>query len=206
MSGFDVIMYDDIQNYEYLNEDPENFVILMKGGLNVELHNLNSMRLQHRYVSERSQVQRYNEWYSCRKNDHRLGPNNVNHDDVYVKVGNSLTFIQKPDWIYEGPVPESRMFELRPTDRKVTAMVSRQILDGGSLVSGDHCNHINPVRIYELIPISENEIKLPKDDKYETILSLKKKDNKLGDRPILGRIMDFMGDNTLSDGTHLRTN
>ena len=205
LSGFDVIMYDDIQNYEYLNEDPENFVILMKGGLNVELHNLNSMRLQHRYVSERTQVQRYNEWYSCRKNDLRLGPNNVNHDDVYVKVGNSLMFIQKPDWIYEGPVPEPRMFELRPTDRKVTAMVSRQILDGGNLMSGDHCNHINPVRIYELIPISENEIKLPKDDRYETILSLKKKDKQLEERPILGRIMDFMGENTLSDGTHLRT-
>ena len=62
------------------------------------------------------------------------------------------TYVVKPDWIYNGPVPEPRIFHLQKVGEKI-AMVSNTILDySDRLESGDHCNNTETVPVYKLVP------------------------------------------------------
>ena len=83
-------------------------------------------------------------------------------DVEYVKVGLSNTFIVKPDWFYDGPVPEPRMFKLVSIGKK-KPLLSKRIAKnyGTNVVSDIHCDPLDEKEIYQLEPVL-NKASTPK--------------------------------------------
>ena len=102
----------------------------------------------------------YNVWYACE--DANMNPLNIKNKDEYVKLplADYNVFVEKPDFIF-GETKDfnngSRIYELSES-AKINAFVSKSIYlfckngvnCGHHVVSGDHCNHLEPVMTYTL--------------------------------------------------------
>uniref|UniRef100_A0A6C0HPG0 BspA family leucine-rich repeat surface protein n=1 Tax=viral metagenome TaxID=1070528 RepID=A0A6C0HPG0_9ZZZZ len=73
----------------------------------------------------------------------------------YVKI--DTYFVEKPDWFWNGPVPEPRKFKLVKIEGGEKYLVSRSIaLYGHNAISGVHCDKSDKYYIYKLAPIVDN--------------------------------------------------
>jgi len=73
----------------------------------------------------------------------------------YVKI--DAYFVEKPDWFWNGPVPEPRKFKLVKLEGGEKYLVSRSIaLYGHNAISGVHCDKSDKHYIYKLAPSVDN--------------------------------------------------
>ena len=148
----DYIMFDDENIKAYLADDKQNFVLVLNDQ-NIECQNLVNLKTQHKYRSRRGGEEKHKIWYECLLANNTFGPYNVKRQNKFVKMGSDNKVVKKPSWYPNGNPSGSRVYEL-VKDKKVKALVSSNILDGDSLISGDHCNHRVPVQTYKLKEIN----------------------------------------------------
>ena len=151
-------LYDkNIDNY--LAKDPGNFIL--KVGKNKECESLENLKLQ--YFS--AELNDYEGYYECSQtvmdSQKQTGRTQTAFREgdyyselEYVKVGSYNNFIVKPDWFYDGPVPEPRIFQLVSTGNK-KRLISKRIAKhyGTNVVSDVHCDPLDTFDIYELKPV-----------------------------------------------------
>lgn len=113
-----------------------------------------------------------NEFYICKKKldedthlDRSKLKQNINlSDDTYIKIQPNLLLIKTPKWLINGTFPNllhdirQRIFNIFPTGTKANALVSLAMLFSTTpssevSFSGDHCNHKEPVSIYNFEPL-----------------------------------------------------
>lgn len=113
-----------------------------------------------------------NEFYICKKKldedthlDRSKLKQNINlSDDTYIKLLPNLLLIKTPKWLINGKFPNllhdirQRIFNIFPTGTKANALVSLAMLFSTTpssevSFSGDHCNHKEPVSIYNFEPL-----------------------------------------------------
>jgi len=144
---------------KYLAKDPGNFIL--KKGETKECESLKNLKLQY-FSEEFDEMEGYYECSSeliAKQNEQdftmiSFGPGDFYPEIEYVKVGSYNDFIIKPDWFYEGPVPEPRIFKLVATgDRK--RLISKRIATnpGTNVVSDVHCDPLDTFNIYRLEPV-----------------------------------------------------
>ena len=112
------------------------------------------------------------EFYICKKKldedthlDRSKLKQNINlSDDTYIKLLPNLLLIKTPKWLINGKFPNllhdirQRIFTIFPTGTKANALVSLAMLFSTTpssevSFSGDHCNHKEPVSIYNFEPL-----------------------------------------------------
>jgi len=157
----DLLMYTDVDLREYLEEDPNNFVIKIENkyiGQNID--NLRT-EYKHDIVAPyliRKGSKKYKEFFECKNADMKYleESGNVIFDKTYIKMSvPGGTFIEKPNWLWNGPLPAgSRVFKL-VDGPKINAAVSNEIYHAhfnqiGNLTGMDHCNHLSPVKTYKI--------------------------------------------------------
>ena len=159
----DPIMLTENSVNNYLNQDPNNFVINLNeagqgpaGNNNLSCANLNDLRLFHRYtvnIGNNLEMQiRYNVWYACHLNNSDISEDNIDMNNEYIKVFTTfgLFLCEVPNWYPNGPLPQNRLISLVPTDIVLNSIVSRRALDTGNLVNADRCQ-TGPQRIYRFV-------------------------------------------------------
>jgi Leucine-rich repeat (LRR) protein len=144
---------------KYLAKDPGNFIL--KVGKNKECESLENLKLQ--YFS--AELNDYEGYYECSQKvidkQTQTGRTEIAFREgdyypevEYVKVGSYNNFIVKPDWFYEGPAPEPRIFQLVSSGVK-KRLISKRIAThhGVNVVSDIHCDPLDTFDIYELKPV-----------------------------------------------------
>jgi hypothetical protein len=94
-------------------------------------------------------------------------------DVEYIRLGNATAFyVVKPDWLWTGPVPEPRKFELVKIGDEEKYFVSKSLAKGyeQDVISGVHCDLHDKGYIYKLVPINAGGKRIKKKRK-----TLKKK-------------------------------
>lgn len=94
-------------------------------------------------------------------------------DDTYIKLIPNMELIKMPSWIRNKKFPnfpddslDYRIFNLVKSDKKAAALVSAAMLYSTTpssevSVSGDHCNQLKPVDIYNFEPIKKHPVDTP---------------------------------------------
>jgi uncharacterized protein YjbI with pentapeptide repeats len=158
---FDYIYGDDKNILKYLQKNPLNLVIKKTNG-EFECESLSSLRKQ--YKNERSGKYKYYGYYECSKElmdkvketgttPMDFGINDYDSTKEYVKIGSALSYIEKPDWIYDGPPAEPRIYELVSTGEKKYLVEKSLTKSGANVVSGIHCDLNDYFEIFKLVPI-----------------------------------------------------
>jgi len=158
---FDYIFNEDKKIVKYLQKNPLNIVIKKING-EFECESLNSLRKQ--YKNERSGKYKYYGYYECSKElmdkvketgttPMAFGINDYDSTKEYVKIGSSLSYIEKPEWMYAGPPEEPRIFQLVPTGVKKYLVEKSLTKKRADLLSGVHCDTTDYFEIYKLVPI-----------------------------------------------------
>jgi len=153
----------DINIIEYLDKHPnDNFII--EYNTKRECQSLSDLKKQF------SEDDPYGIYYECsatlleKMKDPNFQPWGYGIDDYYTeteyaKVGSTNFFIIKPDWMFDGPVPEPRYFNLVNTGERKT-LVNKSISMGiADIVSGIHCEPQDTFDIYRLEPIIDTLLK-----------------------------------------------
>jgi hypothetical protein len=83
-----------------------------------------------------------------------FGINDYDSRKEYVKIGSTQSYIEKPEWMYKGPPPEPRIFELVSTGNKKYLVEKSLTKLGANVVSGVHCASLDYYEIYKLVPIN----------------------------------------------------
>jgi hypothetical protein len=143
---------------KYLTKDPGNFILVFNE--KKECESLKNLRKQ--YFSK--ELNDYEGYYECAQNvmnnqkqtgftQTAFRKGDYYPDVEYVKVGSANHYIVKPDWFYDGPVPEPRMFHLASIGKK-KPLLSKRIAKnyGTNVVSDVHCDPLDMFEIYELKP------------------------------------------------------
>ena len=105
-------------------------------------------------------------FFSCDNNQKYIGPGHVDsfeayeNNRAYVKLWPNLSVVQEPDWWHDA-IPDGKVFRL---EEYITfpALVSKDVMDGGTMVSADHCNHTSPVKTYFLVPEESKVVRVSK--------------------------------------------
>jgi surface protein len=82
---------------------------------------------------------------------------------IKVMISGSPTMVIKPYWYFHGVVPGTNFFQLVDTNVPVfkfmtTVLASQNLPSDFSAVGSDHCNQTSPVGVYQLEPISLEEL------------------------------------------------
>lgn len=159
---FDMIMADDIVISEYLAESPGNFVLAIdtSDGVKYECASLEGLKQQWGVTMDDIPPDRlrYQEFFECERADHM---ELIEHGRQFVKMGSNNLLVLRPSWLWDGPVPEPRIFRLVPTG-EVTYFMSSNVYpepldEENGYVSSDHCNQTGPSRVYFLDPLDMTE-------------------------------------------------
>ena len=103
-----------------------------------------------------------------------FGPEDYYIETEYVKVGIAANFyIIKPEWMFNGPVPEPGQFKVVKTGKKKRLVNKSFTRPGANVVSGIHCDPRDEFPIYKLEPILDEPI----FDKPMSLGGLRKKRN-----------------------------
>jgi len=157
--AFNTILYDEEDIFNYLRENDRNFILHIPDSNNYEAWNVDDI-IRLNIIERHDDI---NVFYECREANHSLTRENIIRDEEYIKLGASNYVVEVPEWIYDDLwghriIPEPRIFKLREY-KIVNGLVSKNILNyGGSFVSGDHCNQLQPIQTYQLELVSEEEL------------------------------------------------
>ena len=171
----------DIESKNWLKKSG-NFIVQVpdietksssSGIILTESENYHCLSLE--YLKQVSKIERkedkYETFHECSKDVMAkvLAPNGITplgfgYDDdkkdynicvSYVKI--DTYFVEKPDWFWNGPVPEPRKFKLVKIEGGEKYLVSRSIaLYGHNAISGVHCDKSDKYYVYKLAPIVDN--------------------------------------------------
>ena len=147
----------DIKSTDFLKK-PNNFLFQLPGNSeNYECASLTDMKktavLRNRH---------YNGYYECSNQIMNkvfetgqtplyFGPGDYNENVEYVQFGTaSKYYVEKPDWLWNGPVPEPRKFKLVQVGTKQKYFVSKSVIEEGNVVSDTHCDLGDNGFIYRL--------------------------------------------------------
>jgi surface protein len=169
-----------ISSAEYL-KTPNQFIFKLPNSNNYECASLNDLKHSAR-IEGRQNV--YNGFYECSQRimdkvrNSGAVPLSFRPDDYiesveYIRLGNATAFyVVKPDWLWTGPVPEPRKFELVKIGDEEKYFVSKSIAKGyeRDVISGVHCDLHDKGYIYKLVPINAGGKRIKKKRK-----TLKKK-------------------------------
>jgi len=183
---FDYIYGDEKNISKYLQKNPSNLVIKKTNG-EFECESLNSLRKQ--YKNEGKGKYKYYGYYECSKDlmdkVKRTGvtPMDFGVDDYdatkeYVKIGSALTYIEKPEWMYAGPPPEPRIFELVSTGLKKYLVEKSLTKKEANLLSGVHCDIDDNFEIFTLVPVDLAGSMAGGKHKTHSLKRTKKRNNK----------------------------
>jgi hypothetical protein len=170
---FDSIEITNNKIQAYLAKNPNNFV-LHTGPDNYECWSMDYLRNMWELPGEEGNYPPrpaklpnpyYKMFYKCNHNSQGYI---VDKNDVFVKLSNLSTTVEKPPWIFDGTPPEPRVFRLVPTGRQEVLMannveddwIENVDYDGvhpGGLTGQDHCMG-DPDPIYRLEPIESSPI------------------------------------------------
>ena len=144
---------------KYLAKNAGNFILVV--GDNKECESLTNLKKQ--YYSE--ELRGMEGYYECSQSvidwQNRAGhtkiafnPEDYITDIEYVKVGSYNQYIVKPDWFYDGPAPDPRVFKLVSTGQR-KRLISKRIATryGTNVVSDVHCDPLDTFEIYTLKPV-----------------------------------------------------
>jgi hypothetical protein len=118
----DIVMFDEFGIKNYLRKNPKNFVIgLVKpsGEIVYECQNLGNFKLLNKMDSNPRDRSRYTQFHECKDETPErfqgsytewLMPNGR----IFVKMHSYKVMVLKPDWLWDGPIPEPRVFILEP--------------------------------------------------------------------------------------------
>jgi hypothetical protein len=159
---FDMIMADDNVISEYLAESPDNFVLAIdtSDGVKYECASLQGLKQQWGVDMDDLPPDRlrYQEFFECEGAHHM---ELIEHGRQFVKMGSNNLLVLRPSWLWDGPVPEPRIFRLVPTG-EVTYFMSSHVYpepldEEDGYVSSDHCNQTGPSRVFFLDPLDMTE-------------------------------------------------
>ena len=147
----------------YLQKNPFNFVIKKING-EFECESLTNLRKTYINDNEyyRNGKYKYSSYYECSKELMKtVLATCVTHTEFtetdydstkeYVKIGSTLSFIEKPEWMYAGPPAEPRIYKLVSTGKKYL-IEKRLTKPGANMVSGIHCDRQDHFEIFKLEP------------------------------------------------------
>jgi hypothetical protein len=196
---------------KYLAKDPGNFILIV--GDNKECESLVNLKRQY-YSDELRDMEGY---YECsqsvidwqnqpgRHTKIVFNPEDYITDVEYVKVGSYNQYIIKPDWFYDGPAPEPRMFKLVSTGER-KRLISKRIatLYGTNVVSDVHCDPKDTFEIFRLEPVFSKKSIRRKSTKRKSTKRLKTR-NTIKSRNTLnhrtkGRILTAADETTVAGG------
>jgi hypothetical protein len=161
----DVVMLDEFGIKEYLREDSQNFVIGLakpSGEIMYECQNLRNLKLQKRMDSNPRDRPPYTEFLECKDE----APARVQADygkwlmpggRRFVKMYSFGLMVLKPAWLWNGPVPEPRIFILEQAGdvyKFVTSEAAPAPNSEFRAVGKDHCNQTGRVSVYRLVPVT----------------------------------------------------
>jgi fluoroquinolone resistance protein len=165
---WDAIMMDSEQISNFLAEDPNNFVIGVKkpnGEIDYECQRLSDY--QHDLIDPPQTDGRlpYKVFHECRdESPEHWDANNYGikwylpGGRTFVKMHSSKFIVLKPDWLFDGPVPEPRAFvlerEARDVRKFVTSELVPNIIPNFNTLGADHCNQKTPQAVYRLEPVT----------------------------------------------------
>ena len=151
---------------KYLAKNPGNFILVV--GDNKECESLVNLKRQY-YSEELRDVEGY---YECSQSvidrqiqqgytELKFKSEDYITDIEYVKVGSYNQYIVKPDWFYDGPAPDPRVFKLVSTGER-KRLISKRIAThanrfatryGTDVVSDVHCDPKDTFEIFRLEPV-----------------------------------------------------
>ena len=162
METYDPIMFESQNVPYYLEQDPQNFIIILPGNPPMfENTSIDSIYKQH-YLKEFNQLKTF---YACRQADQSLAPENILKNKKFIILTSYNFIVELPIWLEntELPIPQPKLFEL-VQGPMIPGMVESSLIDyppdgneGERLVSADHCNQLNPLPTYTLVPYSLEE-------------------------------------------------
>jgi hypothetical protein len=191
---------------KYLAKKPGNFILVV--GDNKECESLENLKQQY-YSQELRDMEGY---YECsqfvidwqNKAGHTklaFNPEDYITDIEYVKVGSYNQYIVKPDWFYDGPAPDPRVFKLVSTGER-KRLISKRIAKryGTNVVSDVHCDPKDTFEIFRLEPVfpkkKSTKRKTPKKSKSTKRKTPQKTKRKVFHHRTRGRAL------TAADNTH----
>ena len=171
LSCYDIITNDHVDYRKYLSKNPKNFIIFNTQNGDKMCDSVNyRIRLANTNDDNIADV-----FYECSdtlmdkvKRTHTtplaFGKNDYHNKTEYIKIGSYGTFIVKPDWLFYGIPPEPKIFKLVSTGTK-KYLLSRYIAEGFgpegrgvNVVSGTHCDLNDYFEIFNLVPVTKEEI------------------------------------------------
>jgi len=159
---FDAYMLSDEDIQQYLSESPNNFVlrtVLPGGGSKYECQSLDTLKTMNQIEGpipddDERVDSPYKIFYECNAS----GSGNI-AGRKFVKLGSELNMVIKPDWFWDGPIPEPRIFTLQRETEDVFRFIVSTIFPTRlpayfytGAVSADHCNQVSPVAVFRLVP------------------------------------------------------
>ena len=123
MEAFEPEAVEYVKIRDWLKKDPNNFVISPGLDTSWEAHSIPRIQTTALLQGEVDNMPPkpaglpdpyYKMFYKCKNG--RIEKNaDGSPTQVYVKISFFSTIIEKPDWVFDGPPPEPRVFELVPT-------------------------------------------------------------------------------------------
>jgi len=160
---WDIIMQNSEQITDFLAEDPENFVIGVKkpnGEIEYECQRLSDYQrdLIEPRPTDRSPYKMFHECTDDAPERLQFDYNKWFLQDgrTFVKMHSSRFIVVKPDWLFDGPVPEPRAFILEREPRDVRKYMTSElvptIISTFNSYGADHCNQKTSQGVYRLDP------------------------------------------------------
>jgi uncharacterized protein YjbI with pentapeptide repeats len=159
----------DVKITDYLT-NPNHFLIQLPGSSsNYECGSLNDMKRSASLKEEFNLRENdYKGYYECSgelmEKTRRtgitplaFGPGDFNDAVEYIQFGTaSKYYVRKPEWLWDGPIPEPKKFKLIQDSPDLKYFVSKSIVKyNGNVVSDTHCDFGDNGYVYRLEPILE---------------------------------------------------
>jgi uncharacterized protein YjbI with pentapeptide repeats len=170
----------DVKNTDYLT-NPNHFLIQLPGSSsNYECGSLNDMKRTASLKDEFNLRENdYKGFYECSQAIMEkvresgtvplaFGPGDFNDAVEYVQFGTaSRYYVRKPEWLWDGPIPEPKKFKLVQEDSTALKyFVSKSVVKyNGNVVSDTHCDLGDNGYVYRLEPILEGGKRVKKTNK-----------------------------------------
>ena len=178
----------DVKNTDYL-KNPNHFLIQLPGSsTNYECTSLNDMK----------KTANLKEEFNLRENDYKgyyecsdklmekslrtgitplaFGPGDFNDAVEYVLFGTaSRYYVRKPEWLWDGPIPEPKKFKLVQDSPDLKYFLSKSVVKyNGNVVSDTHCDSRDNGYVYRLEPILEGGKRVKKTNNKPNKKTIKK--------------------------------